>query len=311
MKKLSLPFIGHEKKKIPISKAPYLKLFLFRQNRNVSIYKKIKYDSERIATDDSFYVKKDVMKNWGHIHFELQDLVFSIKYLDDTRGSAKTLFFDSLNVLKFFAVNFLYFKTIHDCLIKMISKLDLKLKNFFIRWCFSDCRSNFWSYSKFKRKWNKTSDKCSLYMSSNYHVVCQLKHTNDTFRCSWRHCYSTYSIFQNIYTKIVLKMHQFATLHSVARVWIKPIYITWLSLHLSVDAIFDKYVELTLKLKTLEDKGKLRGAVAKNFVKTMQSLEFLGALHTLKLIFLTLTTPSKAFQRVAINFFQIIPNMEK
>ena len=95
-------------------------------------------------------------------------------------------------------------------------------------------------------------------------------------------------------------MHQFATLHSVARMWIKPIYITWLSLHLSVDAIFDKYVELTLKLKTLEDKGKLRGVVAKNFFKTMQSLEFVGALHTLKLIFLTLTTPSKAFQRVAI-----------
>ena len=106
-------------------------------------------------------------------------------------------------------------------------------------------------------------------------------------------------------------MHHFATLHSVARVWIKPIYITWLSLHLYVDAIFDNYVELTLKLKPLEDKGKLRGVVAKNFVKTMQSLEFVGALHTLKLIFLTLTTPSKAFQRVAINFFQIIPNMEK
>lgn len=29
----------------------------------MSHYKKIKYDSERIATDDSFYVKKDVMKN--------------------------------------------------------------------------------------------------------------------------------------------------------------------------------------------------------------------------------------------------------
>ena len=120
----------------------------------------------------------------------------------------------------------------------------------------------------------------------------------------------------NIYTKTSLKMHDLDSLppkkkKNVVKKIKKAVNTRWLSLHASVDGIYDVYPGLLETMNVLEMEGGTRGSMAKGFAKTLKSLKFLGMLYTLKVMLPSLTALSKTFQTGAINFSRIIPILNK
>ena len=59
----------------------------------------------------------------------IQNLVTFIKFYDEEKGKAGTAFIDSTDLLHFSETNGADTKTIHDCLIDLISRLGLELEN--------------------------------------------------------------------------------------------------------------------------------------------------------------------------------------
>ena len=59
----------------------------------------------------------------------IQNLMTFIKYFDNETGEARTSFIDSSDILHFSKTNSADSETIHDCLVDLISKLGLELKN--------------------------------------------------------------------------------------------------------------------------------------------------------------------------------------
>ena len=91
----------------------------------------------------------------------------------------------------------------------------------------------------------------------------------------------------------------------------KDVRTWWLSLHASVDGVYDEYVGLLETLNLLEKEGGSGGSMAKGFVKKMRSSKFIGMLYTLKVMLPSLTALSNTFQSGGINFSRIIPNVIK
>ena len=86
----------------------------------------------------------------------------------------------------------------------------------------------------------------------------------------------------------------------------------WISLHASVDAIYEEYVGLIHCLHSIQEQDKSPGgAMASGLPKKMDSVEFLGFLYTVKFMLPSLIALSKTFQIGEINFFRIKPNLEK
>ena len=84
------------------------------------------------------------------------------------------------------------------------------------------------------------------------------------------------------------------------------------SLHASIDAIYEEYFGLTHCLCSIQEQDKSPGgAMASGLLKKMDSVEFLVLLYTMKFMLASLTALSKTFQTGAINFSRIKPNLEK
>ena len=64
-------------------------------------------------------------------------------------------------------------------------------------------------------------------------------------------------------------------------------------------------------MNPLEEEKGSGGAMVKEFLKNLKSLNFLGMLHTLKVMLQSLTELSKTFQSGAIYFSRIVPNVLK
>ena len=112
-------------------------------------------------------------------------------------------------------------------------------------------------------------------------------------------------------------MHHFNTLPAkrkkniVKRVK-KACRTRWLSLHASVDAIYEVYVGLIHCLRSIQEQYKSpRGVMASGLLKKMDSAEFLDLLDTMKFMLPSLTALRKTFQTGGINFSRIKPNLEK
>ena len=60
----------------------------------------------------------------------------------------------------------------------------------------------------------------------------------------------------------------------------KAVTIKWLSLHASVDGVYDEYAGLLETLNILEGEEGSGGSMVKGFAKTLKSSNFLGMLYT-------------------------------
>ena len=70
----------------------------------------------------------------------------------------------------------------------------------------------------------------------------------------------------------------------------------WLSLHASVDGVYEEYAGLLETFSTFATVGRSGGSMAKGFSKSLESSKFVGMLYTLRVMLLSLTALSRAFQ---------------
>ena len=143
MKKCLLHCIGSVNKKIAHSKLNSMLELLeslgveeasqFRKRSSrvlrellLSIANQIKEDLlTKIKASPFFGILTDEVTDITNIQY----LVTFIKYFDNQTGEARTSFIDSSDILQFSKTNSADSETIHDCLVDLISKLGLELKN--------------------------------------------------------------------------------------------------------------------------------------------------------------------------------------
>ena len=85
----------------------------------------------------------------------------------------------------------------------------------------------------------------------------------------------------------------------------------WLSLHASVDGVYEKYARLLETFSIWETEGGSGGSIANGFSKSLKSPKFIGMLYTLREMLPSLTALSRTFQTGVINFSRITPKIEK
>lgn len=90
----------------------------------------------------------------------------------------------------------------------------------------------------------------------------------------------------------------------------KAVRTRWLSLHASVDSIFEEYVGLINALRRLKDDPN-SGAMAGGLLKKIDCTKFLGTLYMFKKVLPHLSALSKTFQTGSINFSRIKPGISK
>ena len=85
----------------------------------------------------------------------------------------------------------------------------------------------------------------------------------------------------------------------------------WLSLHASVDSLFEEYVGMIHALWFMKDNPAVGGATAAGLLKKIDSVKFLGVLYMLKYMLPHLSALSKTFQTGTLNFSRMVPSIEK
>ena len=84
----------------------------------------------------------------------------------------------------------------------------------------------------------------------------------------------------------------------------------WLSLHASVNAVFEEYVGLLHLLRILKE-DKSAGPTATGILKKMENFHLLGTLYLMKFMLPHLSILSKTFQTGSLNFSGVIPSLNK
>ena len=89
-------------------------------------------------------------------------------------------------------------------------------------------------------------------------------------------------------------MHNIGTLlnnkcKNVAKKVKKAVNTGWLSLHASVDGVYEEYAGLLETFSELETEGGSGGFMAKGFSKSWKSPKFIGMLYTLRVMLPSLT----------------------
>ena len=82
-------------------------------------------------------------------------------------------------------------------------------------------------------------------------------------------------------------------------------------MHASVDGVYEEYASLLVTFTILETEEGPRGSMAKGFSKSLKSPKFTGMSYSLRVVLLSLTSLSRAFQAEAINLSRITPNIQK
>ena len=84
----------------------------------------------------------------------------------------------------------------------------------------------------------------------------------------------------------------------------------WLSLHASVNAVFEEYVGLLHLLRILRE-DKSAGPTATRILKKVENFRFLGTLYLMKFMLSHLSIYSKTFQTGSLNFSRVILSLNK
>ena len=186
-------------------------------------------------------------------------LVTFIKYYDQNLGDARTRFVDVSNVLEGSMDITTTAETIHDCLINLLISLDLKIQN--AKAFTSDGASVMTGHQSGVAARLSEHENCQTML--NVHCICHrlalacsdtgdelsyIQEFEKTFLQLWK-------LFKNspkrlkIYIKTALSMRDFNTLppkrkKNIVKKVKKACRTRWLSLHASVDAIYEEYVGL-------------------------------------------------------------------
>ena len=91
----------------------------------------------------------------------------------------------------------------------------------------------------------------------------------------------------------------------------KAVNKRWLSLHASVDGVYEEYASFLETFSVLETEEGSRGSMAKGFSKSLKSPKFTGMPYPLRVMLLSLTSLSRVLQTEAINLSRITTNIEK
>ena len=186
----------------------------------------------------------------------IQNLVTFIKYFDNETGESRTSFIDSSDILHFSKTNSTDSETINDCLVDLVSKLGSELKNLK---AFSPDGASAMTGGNTgvaARLRQHQVLKCMLNIRCICHrlaLACAdpsdqltfLKEFETTLIQLWAF-FKNSPRRLNIYAKTVLKMHDLETLppkkkkNAVKKIK-KAVNTRWLSLHASVDGIYDEY----------------------------------------------------------------------
>ena len=120
----------------------------------------------------------------------------------------------------------------------------------------------------------------------------------------------------NIYLKTAHKIHNMKTFSdnkrkNVVKKLKNEVNTRWLSLHASVNGVYEEYVGLLETFSILETEGGSGGSMAKGFSKALKSPNFIRMLYALRIMLPSLTALSKTFQTRAINFSRITSSIAK
>ena len=120
----------------------------------------------------------------------------------------------------------------------------------------------------------------------------------------------------NIYLKTAHKIHNMETFSdnkrkNVVKKLKNEVNTRWLSLHASVNGVYEEYVGLLETFSILETEGGSGGSMAKGFSKALKSPNFIRMLYALRIMLPSLTALSKTFQTRAINFSRITSSIAK
>ena len=96
------------------------------------------------------------------------------------------------------------------------------------------------------------------------------------------------------------KMHNMETLldnkyKNVVKKVKKAVNTRWLSLHASVDGVYEEYVGLLETLSKLETEGGSGGSMGKGFSKSSKSPKFIGMLYTLSVMLPSFTAKEELY----------------
>ena len=119
-----------------------------------------------------------------------------------------------------------------------------------------------------------------------------------------------------IYVKVAMNIGHFDALSTRKKKRLiksvkSAVRMRWLSLHASVDSLFEEYVGTLHALRSMKDDQAVGGAIAVGSLKKMDSVEFLGVLYMLKYMLPHLSVLSKTFQTGSLNFSRIVSSIKK
>ena len=229
----------------------------------------------------------------------VQNLVIFIKYYDHEKREALTAFLDFTDLFNFSETNSDDSQTIHDCLINLISNLKLELPNLK---AFSSDGASVMTGSKggIAAKLREHQNlKYLLNVHCIYHrpvLACAdssnqlnfLKEFELTLTQLWTF-FNNSPKRLNIYLKYeALKtahnIHNMDTLpdskrKNVVKKVKKAVNMRWLSLHASVDGVYEEYAGLFETFSMLETEGGSGDSMVKGFSKSLKSPKFIGMLY--------------------------------
>ena len=252
-------------------------------------------------------------------------LVSFIKYFDEEKGKADTVFIDCSDLLNFSPKASPDANAIVSCLTEKFKELNLevaKLKAFVSDGASVMTGSKGGVATKLKNDFSKTL--------INIHCICHrlalaCADTGDEFkfmRNFEENLIEIWKFFKNsskrlkMYVKTTLKCKQFDSLSNKRKKNIvkkvkKACRTRWLSLHAGVDATYEEYEGLVRSLEKIRDTDKASGSLAVGLLKKIRNYEFLGTLYLLKHMLPNLSALSKGFQTGSLNFSRIIPSFKK
>ena len=221
-------------------------------------------------------------------------LVTFIKYYDQNLGDGRTRFVDVSDVLEGSVDTTATAETIHDCLINLLNSLELKIQN--AKAFTSVMTGNQISVSARLSEYENCQTMLSVHCIF-HQLALACSDTGDELSYIQefeKPLLQLWKFFKNspkrlkIYIKTALSMRDFDILpakrkENIVKRFKKACRTRWLSLHASVDAIYEEYVGLIQCLHSIQERDKSPGrAMASGLLKKINSVEFLGLLYTMK-----------------------------
>ena len=244
-------------------------------------------------------------------------LVSFVKYFDNDKGKADTVFLNVSDLLSFSETSSPDANAIVNCIEKRFEKLTMEIKKLVA--LLSDGAS---VMTGEKGGVAALLRKEFVPTMINVHCICHrlalaCGDTGDDYKFVQdveENLLLLWAFFKNsskrldIYIKLALKSKNYTSMTKKRRQKIvkkmkKACRTRWLSLHAGVDAAWEEYGGLIEALKVLADDSKT-GSKAKGILTKVNNIEFLGSLCLFRNMLPILSILSKTFQTSSLNFFQ-------